>query len=80
MIETNEDYLLQVKRKVDQANKKKGELIGRKKTLLEQLEKGYGIKSSKEVEKHLEKLELKLTRIQEQIEEKLTYIKKNYDL
>jgi len=79
-VRANEDYLLKIKKQVEHAGKELGELEGRKKVLLEQLETKYGIKSSDEIEARLDKLKEKLNRVQKQIEEKITFLQENFEI
>ena len=80
VVRTNEDYLLKIKKQVEHASKELGELEGRKKVLLEQLETKYGLKSSDEVEVRLDKLKEKLNRVQKQIEEKMSFLQENFSI
>lgn len=76
----NEQDLLDLKERIDEAKEKVSELKGRKQNLEEQLEEQYKCKTVAKGEELLEQKREEIRKLQKQIEEETNKLQEEYDL
>ena len=74
----NEQELLDLKKEITEANEKLSNLKGRKETLLEQLQKQFGVKTLAAAEKKVKALETEIAEWSEQIETATEELEKKF--
>ena len=77
---TNERALLKIKEQIDQAKTKVSELTGRENYLVQELEKNWEVKSVRDAKKIIKKLDSEIKTLDDQMEEGLEKVRREFDV
>ena len=77
---SNERALLKIKEQIDQAKTKVSELTGRENYLIQELEKNWEMKSIRDAKKIIKKLDSEIKTLDDQMEEGLEKVRREFDV
>lgn len=75
----SDQELLNLKKSIESAKRKQSEVEGKKKSLLETLDKKFGYTTLQQAQKELSKMKIKITDLEKVKQKKVEELEQNYD-